>query len=639
MVESPSRESLKFEEDPNSDAEEFIAETEELDRQFNKFQLLDLVENNDIHSEDDEISNSEDTEAQSNLVHNDKPSNSSKAKKNNRRRKGKGGKKKKDEQPDEEQLMSQIEHYRANHSNNENLQQARDSSHLELLKVDLRHLVPENEVKRMFGKDVLREDAKSKEAKARNLLTHLGSSGGQRSRFSSNITLESKLLSSIPKMELDDLFNQQQITGTSKNNIDTKKSDQSKSNAITTDPNPKKPIYFKFVHDKAYQTAHNIFLDAAQQGFSEAIIQNLNMFPTHIESLIQLCDMMRISEDYKAASDLIERALSLFERGFHPKFNLTSGLCRMSYKRPENRSFFITLFKHIMFTNRRGLRRTPLEYSKLLLSLDPENDPLFASLLIDFYAIRSEEYDYLINFTSRWIHLSKLPNINFSLALAHFMQSKSSKRGKFACEESLKLSDKNLQMALIRYPNFIITLLDACSAEPDNELLKSQYFNYSVYTNKYKTVPESVDLLVNIYVQRNLCFWKSKDVLAWLEKNISILIRKFDDKDIIDEGQNVEYWKSFNGPAPRNLLRHVVLSELKVKVPTSASSSSVLDIDPYPPESIISYRRDNSVNNGNPSIESSSSPFGFSALFLRSMLPSFGTSDGTSASGNEAAPR
>lgn len=37
-----------------------------------------------------------------------------------------------------------------------------------------------------------------------------------------------------------------------------------------------------------------------------------------------------------------------------------------------------------------------------IFSLDPDNDPLCAILLIDFYAIRSGEYDFLVRLYNEW---------------------------------------------------------------------------------------------------------------------------------------------------------------------------------------------------------------------------------------------
>lgn len=91
-----------------------------------------------------------------------------------------------------------------------------------------------------------------------------------------------------------------------------------------------------------------------------------------------------------------------FECTFHPLFSLTSGTSRLDYLRPENRlvvsffsffkflfdtllscgasvalcvtviisvrrAFYLALFKHMMFLEKRGCPRTALEYCKLIL--------------------------------------------------------------------------------------------------------------------------------------------------------------------------------------------------------------------------------------------------------------------------------
>ena len=45
-------------------------------------------------------------------------------------------------------------------------------------------------------------------------------------------------------------------------------------------------------------------------------------------------------------------------------------------------------------------------------SLDPEHDPMGIFLMIDFYAIRSEQYDFLVRMYEEWDahrNLSQLP--------------------------------------------------------------------------------------------------------------------------------------------------------------------------------------------------------------------------------------
>lgn len=607
-------------------------------RQFNKFQFLDPEEIEEVDIGDDQLnegnntnqSDEEDSKGSDQKAKALKPS----ANTANKQRKRKNKKKKSHNNKEADldiDLLNQPDSKCDNSFVVDDEKTATSTTSLidksqaySLLKIDLRNLIPENELKRMFGKSVLKEE-KSKEAKFKHHHM-LASSNSQRSRFVSSAYHDVKLAqqhNSGPRMDIDTLFESpKEIRAGAKRN-----------NPVSSDC-----IFFRFIHEKSYQQVHMDFLEFAHRGFSEGIVHNLQHYPTHVESLLQLSDMIRISEDYKAASELVERALFIFERGFHPRFNMTQANCRLSYKRPENRTFFITLFKHINYLNRRGLRKTPLEYTKLLLSLDPINDPLFATLQIDFFAIRSEEYDYLIEFISKWPHLAKLPNINFSLALAYFMKSCNKKLSKSVNEENLKLADEQLQKALIRYPNFIIPLLDACIAEPSSELKKCDYFDYSVYSNKYKTVPESIELLVSIYVQRNCNIWKTKNVLSWLERNVAFLVDQFSNKKLKDEGQQIEYWKGFQGPAPKNLLRHIVLSDLKIKIPPSASNVTVFDIDPFPPTSIFSYKIDGDRISGNSTRTSTTtasqtigedllSTLRYPSLFIRSMLPSFSSSD------------
>lgn len=55
--------------------------------------------------------------------------------------------------------------------------------------------------------------------------------------------------------------------------------------------------------------------------------------------------------------------------------------------------------------------------------LDPDNDPLCVTLLLDYYAIRAEQYQYLVRLYREWDaerNLCQLPNFAFSVPLALF---------------------------------------------------------------------------------------------------------------------------------------------------------------------------------------------------------------------------
>lgn len=612
MSESASYRKVKFNDERNEvGGNSGSGESEvddELDAQFNKFQLLSSEDFSGCESDnqlttDDNICNDSDTKSDRSKTTDQNQSVTKSKNTKNRRRNPKKKQTKIPQSIPNESFLLNPQPDQSNKPNTSSNMFASD--YLRLLKLDMRNLNPDIELKRMFGRSVLKED-KSREVantKARN---------SQRSRFAPAYNLENLKYQSghFPRMELDDHFN---VKPTKVESLDQSRGRKKPKDVINS---VNEEVHFKYVHDIAYQRVQSDFINAVHHGISELVLQIYTNNPTHVESLVKLSDMMRISENHKDAAHLIERALLIMERGFHPKFNPALGVCRLSYRRPENRTLFITLFKHINCLNRRGLRRTPLEFTKFLLSLDPDNDPLFAMLMIDYFCIRSEEYDFLIDFVSKWHHISKLPNFNLSLALAYFMKSRSSKLGKSTCEDNLKLADDLLQRALLRYPNFIVQLLDACSAEPDG-VKKCDYFNYTIFGSRYKTVPESVELLVSVYVQRTCPIWKVKHVMEWLEKNVELMVDKFSKKELVDQQINIETWSGFRGPVPRNLLRHVILSELSVKLPPSVSGISNIDIDPFPPDPIVSYELRTTSNH--PPMPSSS-PF---SLFIRSIMPSF----------------
>lgn len=105
--------------------------------------------------------------------------------------------------------------------------------------------------------------------------------------------------------------------------------------------------------------------------------------------------------------------------------------------------------------------RTSLELCKLLLSFEPEEDPVAVVLMIDFYAIRSKEYEWFCEFCNLWEdsrNLQQLPNIAYSLALAYFHLGKHEQ------------ADELLQNALIMFPGVLNQLLDKCSINTDSKV-------------------------------------------------------------------------------------------------------------------------------------------------------------------------
>ena len=92
--------------------------------------------------------------------------------------------------------------------------------------------------------------------------------------------------------------------------------------------------------------------------------------------------------------------------------------------------------------------------------------------MIDFYAIRAQQYSWFCEFVQFWDpskNLTMLPNMAFSLALAHFYSGKNP-------DQISKEADARIQKALIDFPGVLLPLLDKISVEVDQRVMLSPYF-------------------------------------------------------------------------------------------------------------------------------------------------------------------
>ncbi|XP_065913883.1 ribosome quality control complex subunit TCF25-like [Dysidea avara] len=342
------------------------------------------------------------------------------------------------------------------------------------------------------------------------------------------------------------------------------------------------------------------------------------MYPYHIDSLIQLSEVCKMSEDLQMAAELIERAVYCFECNFHTLFNFTQANCRLDYSLQENRALFITLFKHLNFVDSRGCHRTALELCKLLLGLDPDNDPLCVLLMIDYFALRASEHKFLTRLCDEWEtqrNLSQLPNFAFSLPLALFNEAQDEKGFDDGVVVPCSAADNKLQEALIMFPSVLIPLLDKCGVIMPPCIVKHQFFQSPESRN-----PDALNLLVKLFVERNFSLWKVPEVLTWLEANCNTVITRVDAGDPLVVDCTKHRQSRYRG-TPRNIYRHVILSDLdqvKATLPKDISSEVIMMYDPLPPldnkAAYVKPARANRMVNNNES---------YLSLFLRSLLPSY----------------
>lgn len=136
--------------------------------------------------------------------------------------------------------------------------------------------------------------------------------------------------------------------------------------------------------------------------------------------------------NYRDADNLIQRVIYIYE--ISGGYDLIEFIKEPLIKKyivydQISTSFFMSLFKFIDILGKKGCFRTALEYNKFLLKINV-NDPTACLLSIDFNAISSKQYSYLINFTqqfSSYIGAKKeslylMPNFCYSIALAKMFE-------------------------------------------------------------------------------------------------------------------------------------------------------------------------------------------------------------------------
>eukprot|EP00833_Pecoramyces_ruminatium_P007610 jgi/Orpsp1_1/1181642/evm.model.c7180000078030.2 len=372
-------------------------------------------------------------------------------------------------------------------------------------------------------------------------------------------------------------------------------------------------LVFKFTHSTKYQEIQRIFLDCVASYNPNNIAELLRRYPYHVDSLIQLSEVFKHSGDIPMAASFIERAVYTFDRSIHPRFNATTGLCRINYKYIENRSFFIALFKHIQYLGRKGCWRTAFEFCKLLLGLDHKDDALGALLFIDYYALMSKEYQWLMDFYEYFKEskgLSLLPNFAYSIALAKWHIEHENKQTDYPD------STNKMIQAIIFYPYIIPILYKKCGIT-DNTVKKHSYFQRVVGDNIESEGNTGLKLLLDLYIERAWSAWKEDDILSWLKETVKEAFVLIKSKDpILEQAENVRQTKYVK--TPRNIYRHILLSDIKevtASIPPEYTPNGGINMfDPLPPEDSVNiYDNQRSLEYERTSIIEA---------FIRSILPS-----------------
>ncbi|KAF4453208.1 hypothetical protein F53441_4081 [Fusarium austroafricanum] len=156
---------------------------------------------------------------------------------------------------------------------------------------------------------------------------------------------------------------------------------------------------YAYVHDQNYDGLQAFFFACVQIGDPQRMILLLKESPYHVSTLLQVSSIAKQDQNMALAAELCERALFTFGRVTTNAFRqkLEQGKARLDFRRPENRQFWLAGYHYLKSLIRKGTYRTALEWAKLLYSLDPK-DPYAMRHFIHLLAIRAHEASWLIDF-------------------------------------------------------------------------------------------------------------------------------------------------------------------------------------------------------------------------------------------------
>ncbi|KAI1019231.1 hypothetical protein LB503_009352 [Fusarium chuoi] len=256
----------------------------------------------------------------------------------------------------------------------------------ELLSINPYHLKANNEMRSLFGRDVI-ESAAAEEEQERN-----------RRPMQREVDLETFLRGppGAPKLPEVSLRRNVFIQGRehwpkqSAGGLTMKEVAKAEDGSFTE---------YAYAHEQSYDALQAFFFTCVQIGDPQRMIVLLKKAPYHVSTLLQVSSIAKQDQNQALAAELCERALFTFGRVTTNAFrqNIEQGKARLDFRRPENRQFWLAGYHYLKSLMRKGTNRTALEWAKLMYSLDP-SDPYAMRHFIHWLAIRAHESQWLIDF-------------------------------------------------------------------------------------------------------------------------------------------------------------------------------------------------------------------------------------------------
>ncbi|KAL5530807.1 hypothetical protein ACEPAF_7065 [Sanghuangporus sanghuang] len=364
-------------------------------------------------------------------------------------------------------------------------------------------------------------------------------------------------------------------------------------------------------YSKRYRNVTKAFISAVMSGDPERLYRILSKLPWHADTLLQISEVYRHREEHSSAVDFLNRALFTYERSFIGAFAFTAGSNRLDFDHVENRPFYLALSRMVVDLQRRGCSRTAFEFARLLLALDPYIDPHGSLLFLDFLAIRSSMYEWLLSLwdlhdaearkevdtgdTWRRFNVTVLPGWSYARALALWSIEDSKK-------EDHEASTAALKDAILNFPAVVPLLADKIDIHLPGDLRGHPDFRVHVDASSLSRHESLVHLLSHLYAYRSSSLWKVPEKTMWLKETALSVFNAYRPMKSTD-GIHGRFSKLFGmessdlvrSDLARSIYRHIgaladanTTRRLTAFFPREILNAPSLSCDPLPPLTAVS---------------------------------------------------
>ncbi|CAI4981504.1 ASB_HP2_G0012120.mRNA.1.CDS.1 [Saccharomyces cerevisiae] len=329
--------------------------------------------------------------------------------------------------------------------------------------------------------------------------------------------------------------------------------------------------------DLSKKSMMDFYLSVIVHPDHEALINLISSkFPYHVPGLLQVALIFIRQGDRSNTNGLLQRALFVFDRALKANIIFDSLNCQLPYIYFFNRQFYLAIFRYIQSLAQRGVIGTASEWTKVLWSLSPLEDPLGCRYFLDHYFLLNNDYQYIIELSnSPLMNCYKQWNtLGFSLAVVlSFLRINEMSSARNALLKAFKHHPLQL-----------------------SELFKEKLLGDHALTKDLSIDGHSAENLeLKAYMARFPLLWNRNEEVTFLHDEMSSILQDYHRGNVTidsNDGQDHNNINNLQSPffiagIPINLLRFAILSEessVMAAIPSFIwSDNEVYEFDVLPP--------------------------------------------------------